>query len=89
MKKKNKETATVYNINWKASSSIIAIVLIVIGVISIVSTFIFFPQSNMQCSTERPILSPNIDFLIFGFGMLFLMTGIAILYAGRQRGKII
>ena len=88
MKKKNKETATVYNINWKASSSIIAIVLIVIGVISIVSTFIFFPQSNMQCSTG-PILSPNIDFLIFGCGMLFLMTGIAILYAGRQRGKII
>ena len=73
------------NVTYSIELSSIAIILIVIGIIGILSTFIFFPQNNTaQCSTG-PVLSPNyIEFLIFGFGMISLMLGIAMLYAGRK-----
>jgi hypothetical protein len=85
---KKRKSEMIYTIDWTSPSIIIAMALIVMGIMTLIYSIFFHPvpTNNMQCSTG-PILSPNyIDFLIFGFGMIFLMVGIAMLYAGRQRG---
>ena len=68
----------IHKFNWTSTSNIIAIILIIIGSITIILTF----ANNAQCNTS-PVLSPNhVNFLVFGFGMAALMVGIIILYQG-------
>ena len=83
-KKSKKKTEVTYNINWRKPSNIAAILSIILGIIMILDTFI---HPVIQQCTANSFTSPQfIDFAIFGCGMIFMMIGISMLYAGRQRG---
>ena len=78
-----KNTEIVYTINWRKPSNISALLSIILGVIMILDTFAH-PIIQAQCTGS--LSNPQfIDFAIFGFGMIFMMIGIALLYTGRQR----